>query len=296
MLTLFTCPKPFADPHIRMIQRNAIGSWLQLRPRPEILLVGQEEGVAALAQELGLRHVPDVERNEHGTPLVSSVFAMAEARAANSTLCYVNADIILLPEFARAVRRIPFRRFLMVGRRWNLDVTMPIDFGVKDWSRRLHREVRKRGILDGALAIDYFAFRKGLWGQIPPFALGRYVWDNWLIYGARARRAPVVDATDAVTAIHQNHDYSHIKDPKGLWGGAEATFNLSVFPPSHGFRVFDATWTLNRWALLPAWGKDYRRQAAFHLSLLHPRAHRRWVWLKNGVYWRWRILCGDRPC
>jgi hypothetical protein len=69
MLTIFACPKPFTDPHIAIIQRNAITSWTLLRPRPEIILFGDEPGVTEICKELGLRHVGEVERNEYGTPL-----------------------------------------------------------------------------------------------------------------------------------------------------------------------------------------------------------------------------------
>jgi hypothetical protein len=55
--------------------------------------------------------------------------------------------------------------------------------------------------------IDYFVFPKDLWGTIPPFALGRAYWDNWLLYAARRRRAVVVDATPVVLAVHQEHAY-----------------------------------------------------------------------------------------
>ena len=124
MLTLFTIPKPFRG-HIAVIQRNAIRSWTLLRPACEIILFGHEEGTAEVAAEFGLRHVPEVARNEYGTPLVSDLFAQAQRLATCERLGYVNADIILLSDFLRAVQRIPFRRFLMIGRRWDLDLDQP---------------------------------------------------------------------------------------------------------------------------------------------------------------------------
>ena len=45
-LTLFTSPKPFTNPHIAVIQRNAIRSWLNLGAEVEVLLLGEEEGLA----------------------------------------------------------------------------------------------------------------------------------------------------------------------------------------------------------------------------------------------------------
>ena len=72
MLTIFTVPKPFKE-HIGVIQRNAIYSWTQL-PGCEIILFGDDDGVAETAEEFGVKHVSDIEKNEHGTPLLDFVF------------------------------------------------------------------------------------------------------------------------------------------------------------------------------------------------------------------------------
>src|SRR5882672_10027794 len=119
MLTIFTVPKPF-DGHIGTIKRNAIQSWSCLRPECQVLLCGDEAGTAEAAATLGADRIPAVDRNEFGTPLLSSVFSAAEARAERDLLCYVNADILLLSDFAEAVTRVAEskRRFLMVGQRW----------------------------------------------------------------------------------------------------------------------------------------------------------------------------------
>src|SRR5688500_4037016 len=44
---------------------------------------------------------------------------------------------------------------------------------------------------------------------MPPFVVGRARFDNWLVWRARTR-GPVIDATAAVVAVHQSHDYGHI--------------------------------------------------------------------------------------
>jgi len=68
MLTIFSTPKPFRG-HIEVIQTNAIKNWLQLRPQCEVILFGSDEGTAEVAARLDTRHVPEVDRNEYGTPL-----------------------------------------------------------------------------------------------------------------------------------------------------------------------------------------------------------------------------------
>ena len=129
-LTIFTAPKPFTNPHIAMIQRNAIRSWLELGPQVEVLLIGEEAGLAETAAEFGIRCLPEVERNAQGTPLVSSIFDLARRDSASPLLAYVNADILLLPDFLEAACQVAAlsRGFLVVGQRWDLDVRQPVDF------------------------------------------------------------------------------------------------------------------------------------------------------------------------
>ena len=79
-LALFSTPKNFRG-HFATIQRNAITSWTHLDPRPEILLFGNEEGTAEIAAGLGIRHFPNVARNEFGTPLLNDLFGQAAQHA-----------------------------------------------------------------------------------------------------------------------------------------------------------------------------------------------------------------------
>ena len=208
--TIFATPKKF-DGRIGVIQRNAITSWTRISPKPEVILFGTEPGTAEAAAEFGLRHVPSVKCNEWGTPLVSGLFEQAEKLGTGAALCYVNADIILFDDFARAVNRVAnwSDGFLMVGRRTDLDIKGAIDFQQGDWDRQVATRAQQEGRLQIARSIDYFAFSRGLYPAMPPFAIGRFWWDNWLLWNARSLAAKVVDATKAVRVVHQNHDYSH---------------------------------------------------------------------------------------
>ena len=210
MITLFSIPKPFRG-HIATIQRNAIQSWIRLKCDCEIVLCGDETGTAETAKEFNLKFVPDIACNQYGTPLVDSIFEQVERTARNSLLCYVNADIILLGSFIPAVHSINFREFLMVGQRWDLNVSEPIRYEAEEWEDDLKKLVHESGLLHPPTGIDYFVFPRRVRWSLPRFAVGRPGWDNWLICRARELRVPVIDATQAVTVVHQNHDYSHVK-------------------------------------------------------------------------------------
>jgi len=278
MLTIFACPKSFTDPHIAIIQRNAITSWTLLEPRPEIILFGGEPyefGVAEICQELGLRHVPEVERNQYGTPLLSDLFLKAEQLASHDLLAYVNADIILMGDFMRAVECVARlrRRFLLVGRRWDLDVKECLTFE-SGWEERLRARAQQEGRLYPPKGIDYFVFPRGLWGAIPPFALGRTAWDNWLLFRARKMGACLIDATPVVMAIHQNHGYS--AGEKWVWKGPEAQRNRELTGgPQCWWTLQDATHRLTLKGI-ELWLPGLLRLHARWSELRHQWC--RWIW------------------
>lgn len=264
MLTLFTVPKPFQG-HIAVIQGNAIRSWLKVARRSSILLFGKEAGVAEFAQEHGLTHIPDVATNAFGTPLLDSVFAQAFRNSVSRYLCYANADIILYPHFTAALQAISHPRFLMLGRRMNvtLDASVPMDDEAS--AAAILDQARAHGQLAPPTYIDYFAFpRIRVFAQIPPFAVGRPAWDNWMVYHARKNRIPVIDASPVVTALHQNHDYSHIPSATGVqWNGPEAETNR-MLARNKLYTINDATHVLTDRGLQPAIGQPYLAQRLYH--------------------------------
>src|SRR6266436_4735997 len=208
-VTLFGTPKAFRG-HFAIIQKNAITSWTRLQPKVDVILFGNDSGTAEMAQELGIRHIGDIACNQSGAPRVDDLFAKAEDAVPHGLLCYVNADIMLMDDFPRAVRRLAsLSPLMMIGRRWDTDITEPWDFQAKDWQARLQILVRTQGKQGTAGAIDYFLFSKGLGRNLLPLALGRTLWDHWLVWNARKQGAAIVDASDVVMAVHQNHDYSH---------------------------------------------------------------------------------------
>lgn len=291
-LTLFSLPKPFHG-NIEVIQRNALQSWKLLYPACEIILFGDDEGTAEVAAELAVKHIPDVARNEWGTPLVNDLFGKAECQAAHELLCYVNADILLMSDFMPAVEQVRTQhtRFLMVGQRWNLDVTETLHFGA-DWEEDLRDSVAKNGELYTPEGIDYFVFRRGLWEEIPPFAIGRTIWDNWLIYGARLRKAAVIDATQVVTAIHQNHDYSHVPNgTAGAWKGPEAQGNLDMMEGyAKLFSLRNATWLLTPHGLRRAPGPGSLGRHMQAQLALHPKLHALQRTVRRRLSARWQAL------
>src|SRR5207248_3248397 len=147
-LVIFSIPKAFAGT-TGVQQRNAIQSWLRLGAGVKVLLVGDDPGTAEAAAELGVQHSPAIERNSSGTPLVSSIFQAATASVDAQMFCYVNADIILMSDFPRALQCARSAPFLMCGQRWDLEFRDALDFASPDWETDLRERVNTQGSLHG---------------------------------------------------------------------------------------------------------------------------------------------------
>jgi len=246
MITFASLPKPFIG-HIGVIQRNAIQSWLHLNPRPQVILFGNEQGVAEIAKEFGIEHVPAVECNQWGTPLLSSVFEQLARQATGDIICYSNCDIFLFQDFVDVAMDVQkhLPQFLLLGECQNLDVKQPVDFTSLQWRENLLVQMRQNG-KRRVNASDFFAFPKGMYPKTPPLTLGRAYFDNWIIWEARRAQIPVIDATGSITAIHQNHFYAAVPgETAKSHNGFEAQENLRILGRNQVYWIYDSTYQYN---------------------------------------------------
>ncbi len=242
-----------------MIQRNAIKSWTLL-PDVEVILLGEETGLAEAARELGIKHIPNVTRNEAGVPLISSMFQLARENSNSDLLCIINADMILLPDFVEATRTIYFggrvaegvsrpqrnlQNFVLLSQRWDLDVTQPIEF-TEGWQNRLSSIVHRQGSLHRPAGSDFFLFPLSTFHDVPPFTIGRAGWDNWMIYKARKEGWAVIDGTPSIMIVHQNHDYSHLPEGKPHYEHPDTNENIRLAGGQANIRytILDSTYQL----------------------------------------------------
>ncbi len=232
-LTLYTTCKPFRGDAARL-QRNALRSFAALRPRPEILVFGDEAGVSEICAETGARQIVGVERTPSGIPLLSSLAEGAERAATGSFLGLVNADILLTSELETATLACAgrFERFLLIARRVNVDFEGELDVSSPDWEATLARTARSRGDVESVYGgVDLFVYPRGTFapGELPAMAIGRGRWDSALLYLARRRGLPVVDATAVLLNVHQNHDYGHeAGGVVGVFRGTDGRSNESL--------------------------------------------------------------------
>lgn len=207
-ITFFSTPKAFVDIY-DVIQTNAITSWAK-HPGSHVVLVGNDTGVADIANRLTLTHIPSIQTNDLGTPLVSDMVKRSSEVATTPWMAFVNSDIIVPPNLGLVIAQLVTAfhgPVVFACRRWNIDVDTHIDFSDPSWFEQLDQSTQTRRQLYAVYGMDLFVFPKGFYDCMPPFSIGwpGAKYDNWFVWYARHKGVPVVDITDAVTLFHQNH-------------------------------------------------------------------------------------------
>jgi hypothetical protein len=102
-----------------------------------------------------------------------------------------------------------------------------------------------------------------------------------MIFDARRRRIPVVDASGVITVVHQNHDYSHLPGGRSHHRHPESLRNVSVAGGREViFRLEDADWHFVEGRLARKSLRDWhypRKWEADLIAALGPGKAARWV-------------------
>jgi hypothetical protein len=216
--------------------------------------LGDEPGLAEAAAGLGVKHIREIPRSPSGAPLMDAMFRQAREASPTPLYCIVNADIILFPDLVEAAKKASAQRekFVLLGQRWDLDITASLDFS-GGWQERLKSKVKSQGQLHRPAGSDYFLFPPTSYLEIPAFTIGRAGWDNWMIYHARKSGFPAIDATQDVLVIHQNHDYSHLPGGKPHYDHPETNENIRLAGgrPMTRFTLLDTDYRLANGQILP---------------------------------------------
>lgn len=230
-MTVCAIPKRWTGEQ-EVIQTNAVRSWIKLGC--DVILLGDDAGTAEAARSLGCKHIPNIQRNAQGTPFIDSALNAVRSACKSKYILYANADVILDGNFSGCIDACKhLGEFLLVGERHNAESTKLLDFGT-DW----RKHINIKGKPQGRRARDYFLFERNMFLNTPAFAVGRGRWDSWIVGEALATQVPVVDASDVITCVHQNHDFNHIpgaKIPRGGWAskGIENDQNVALIAKDH---------------------------------------------------------------
>ena len=269
LVTLFALPKPFEDQLTIRIQKNAIRSWTQLSPAVEVILFGNDYGIEEAAEELGVRYGGPIRRNRFGTPLLSDAFRRVHELADSPGLMYTNSDVIfrndLLTAAERILTRSDFPQFVAFGQRHDLQIDRILDLSQESDRMWLQQQFAVTARRSPVVCKEYFLFPRGIYESIPDFAVGRGNWDNWMIYHARKRDIPVINATRSIVALHQYHNYRHLKTSRlGCYVNCpEARENQRLAGGRHLIAGSCGTWQMTEDDIRPipraSWNGDFWR-------------------------------------
>ena len=197
-------------------------------------------------------------------PLISDMVKIGTKISSNNLLMLINADIILPIDFLKKISIFTKtnKKFLTVGHRWDMDVCDYIDFFNPKNAMKFWNEVELKSKKHSCSGMDYFLFRKGTIKNIPDFAIGRFGWDNWILWYARRNLIPLVDATEEIKVVHQNHIYVNHKKVD-LEHNSELSKNNSL-------NILDSNYALSNGLIRKKKSKEFINRNLGKLPIIFP--------------------------
>ena len=255
--------------------RLAIASWLACSPSSRVLLFVQRNEFdpsgkfpAELDKEFGegrIIYAGGIRSDHNGVPYINEWFIEGVKYTPSKYICFINSDILLsskwLPRLKQVFTAMEEKKPLIIGQR--------IDFDLKD---SLYDELRfdqqhmlgdidamvnkSRNSVHSPYGIDFFAFRADAVPfdveMVPPFIMGRYNWDNWLI-GWFNKICDTVTFNLDPPIYHMNH-IRHgfdVNDPRVAINHHLKKANRDYFGAN-----FDTKWEVKQGALVRRRGRE----------------------------------------
>jgi hypothetical protein len=256
VLTIFCSPKPFIG-EAAWNQINALRSWKAISPHVEIIVFGAVPGAAEAAAQVNADLVPEVETSSTGAPSFNAMVQHASKYGKYNIQVYINCDILINATMVKAMQVgfDRFGRFLLVGERLDLEKGIKIDTRDPGWMDNLAPLAENGQLIPhGPTGVDYFGFPRDMWGDLPPVYMGRAMCDNALLHYCLGRHIPVLDATLAVVAIHQFHDYTHVQGgSQEVFAGEDRARMMKMHGLDHSLpTIADSSWMfVEKNALIP---------------------------------------------
>ena len=272
MITIFTTPKDFTDV-FEVIQINALINWRSLSSEIQIIIFGDSKGSQKAAEKIGAEYIPEVKCSSLGTPFISDLFSKADKIAKYPLLAFINSDILLPDNFLSTIQITSdtFNKFLLVGHRWDIDIDNTIDFNDKVEKNIFWNRIKVEGKKHACSGIDYFIYKRYQWKNIPDFIIGRDGYDNWLIWKARRMLLPIVDATDNMQVVHQNHPFNSSKTVQGkeVLLNQERDHNKKLYI-NKTLNLLDCTYRISNGKVIKNKQKDFVDRNLYRLPKIFP--------------------------
>ena len=189
-------------------QNIAVASWLEFADQI-VLLIDDDSGC-----EHASRISPKITCRKHscvhpmyGKPTMACLYAMGEALARYDTLMYTNPDIVYsgVQDTVRTAKE-RLGQFTIVGRRVGIGAEpLCLQRKISDYKQLIELGHRIGRPDPNGWAMDYFIYTRNSLpvGAMPPFLVGVWRWDNWLLGEVvRLGKVHVIDASATIAATH----------------------------------------------------------------------------------------------
>ncbi|EAY21725.1 hypothetical protein TVAG_237510 [Trichomonas vaginalis G3] len=203
-IAFITVPRPFMNGDIFERNKLAIHSWLSVSNSSRVLLFvnrSEYDPSGEFPNLLDKLYGPDrvkylgyIKSDLNEVPYIDHWFIRGLQETESKYVCFINADIVLSSTWLHRVKQVfqsmKNKNVVMIGQRIDFDLRKEklstLNYGSKDFLKEIDRFVMDSYHEDHSpYGIDTFTFRADNPPfnpeMIPPFIMGRYNWDNWLV-------------------------------------------------------------------------------------------------------------------
>jgi hypothetical protein len=203
-ITFISVPRPLKKDSEYQRMKLAIASWLACSPSATVLLfINRTEFDPSgkfpteIDEQFGVGRViyaGSIRCDHSGVPYIHSWFIEGVRQSASRFVCFINSDILLSEKWLRRVKQVytamADRRLLLIGQRIDFDFEMDQYRKLRFTQANLLGDIdamveRSRHSDHSPYGIDTFTFKIDPppfdVDMIPPYVMGRYNWDNWLV-------------------------------------------------------------------------------------------------------------------
>jgi hypothetical protein len=225
-ITFVSVPRPYRTSKEYLVLKLAISNWISTSDRSRVILIvdGSQFDrnrtlINAIDHDFGpgrLVYTPTLETNRDNVPYINNWFNSAVKTTAFNVLTLINSDIFLPSGWLTIVRKlldIFGATAFITGYRLNFDLDDA------HYSILANRTTFQGFDIDGFVhscdhqpysyrGMDFFTFLNHpgtrLFELFPPFLMGKYEWDNWLM-GTMYKGHQTISLGPGFRTYHVNH-------------------------------------------------------------------------------------------
>jgi hypothetical protein len=252
-LTFLTVPKPQKISDQIQMAKLCLSVWLTYRFINVVMFTSQSDYdptnaiIPYIYHRFGasrIRFVDTLPTGYDGRPLIREWFKTGMGMAKSGFVCFINGDIIPLPQWMNAARRI-FKTFeadhlhdtMLYGTRSDCHRDMAIfdiDIEASDLFEKLdlwlEGHVRSHNPWGLDAVLIHSSFRGLNWDELPDFVVGMCVWDNYFMGWANER-------VNTVTMNFNVHLF-HVDHPPNACNDSNYQYFRTMSARSHHFAGF----------------------------------------------------------